>query len=254
MTSPRKRPASRVPERSAPVSLARALSKLGVCSRAQATAAVIAGRVTVNGSVEHDPNRRVEPARDRITFDGERVRAAARTYVMLNKPAGLVTSAADERGRDTVYICFDNAPYPRLVPVGRLDRDSQGLLLFTNDTRWADRIASPASHIEKVYRVQLDRPIDERLIDRLRAGVASRGETLRAVRVAPLTETELEMVLDEGRNRQVRRMVEATGAQVQRLVRTAIGPLRLGRLQPGMHRPLTARELSALEAALRKDA
>lgn len=233
------------------VSLARALSKLGACSRAQADQAVSAGRVTVNGKLVRDPNARVDPAHDRITLDGARVRAAARTYVMLNKPAGLVTTRVDERGRDTVFMCLEGAPYPRLVSVGRLDRDSQGLLLFTNDTRWADRIVSPSSHIEKVYRVYLEQPVTDALLTRLRAGVRSRGEVLRAARVEPITETQLEFVLDEGRNRQIRRMLETSGATIARLVRTAIGPLHLGKLMPGAHRPLTAGELSAIDAVLR---
>lgn len=232
------------------VSLARALSKLGACSRAQAEQAVRAGRVTVNGRMVHDPNLRVEPARDRLTLDGTRVRPAIRTYVMLNKPAGLVTTRTDERGRDTVYICLEGAEYPRLVPVGRLDRDTQGLLLFTNDTRWADRIASPGSHVEKVYRAQLAQPVTEELIAGLQAGVVSRGEMLHALRVRRTGEAELEIVLDEGRNRQVRRMLEQSGARISRLVRTAIGPLRLGRLIPGAHRPLTPAELAALDAAV----
>lgn len=233
------------------VSLARALSKLGACSRAQAGQAVTAGRVTVNGKVVRDPDLRVDPARDRLTLDGARVRAAARVYVMLNKPAGLVTTRADERGRDTVFMCLEGAPYPRLVPVGRLDRDSQGLLLFTNDTRWADRIASPSSHIEKIYHVYLEQPITETLLARLRAGVRSRGELLRAVRVEPISERQLEFVLDEGHNRQIRRMLETSGATITRLVRTAIGPLHLGRLMPGAHRPLTADELTAIDTVLR---
>ena len=230
------------------VSLARALSKLGACSRAQAAQAVRAGRVTVNGRMVRDPNVRVEPARDRLVLDGSRVRPATRTYVMLNKPAGLVTTRADERGRDTVYMCLEGAGYPRLVPVGRLDRETQGLLLFTNDTRWADRIASPRSHIEKVYSVQLEQPVPEELIERLRAGVLSRGEMLNAVRVRRTGVSEIEIVLDEGRNRQVRRMLEESGARIARLVRTAIGPLRLGRLIPGGHRPLTPAELAAVDA------
>ena len=240
----------RPPQKEPPVSLARALSKLGACSRSEATTAVVAGRVTVNGSIVRDPSHRVDPARDRMTLDGEAVRPAANTYVMLNKPRGLVTTVSDERGRDTVYLCLHNAPYPRIVPVGRLDRDSEGLLLFTNDTRWADRIVSPASHLEKVYHVHLEDGINEKLLTRLRTGVESRGELLRAVRVDAVGERELEIVLDEGKNRHIRRMLEPLGMTISRLVRTAIGPQQLGRLSPGAHRVLTERERAALDAAL----
>lgn len=232
------------------VSLARALSKLGACSRSQAVTAVEAGRVTVNGTVVRDPSHRVDPARDRMTLDDEPVRPAGNTYVMLNKPRGLVTTRVDERGRDTVYMCFHNAPYPRIVPVGRLDRDSEGLLLFTNDTRWADRIIAPSSHISKMYHVHLETPVTEGLIRKLRAGVDSRGEVLRAVSVEALSEASLEIVLDEGRNRHIRRMLEPQGAVISRLVRTAIGPLQLGRLAPGAHRPLSERERESLDAAV----
>ena len=241
---------ARSPQKPPPVSLARALSKLGACSRSEAESAVAAGRVTVNGAVVRDASHRVDPARDRITLDGEAVRPAAKTYVMLNKPRGLVTTVSDERGRDTVYLCLHNAPYPRIVPVGRLDRDSEGLLLFTNDTRWADRIVAPASHLEKVYRVHLETGINESLLTSLRAGVESRGELLRAVRVDAVGERELEIVLDEGKNRHIRRMLEPLGATISRLVRTAIGPLQLGRLAPGAHRLLTERERAALDAAV----
>ncbi len=236
------------------VSLARALSKLGACSRTEAERAVSGGRVTVNGKLVRDPSLRVEPAHDRITLDGERVRPAERTFVMLNKPAGLVTTRVDERGRDTVFMCLENAPYPRLMPVGRLDRDTQGLLLFTNDTRWADRIAAPSSQVEKIYRVHLEQPAADDLVELLRAGVRSRGELLQAARVERVSATEIEIVLHGGRNRQVRRMIEESGGTIARLVRTAIGPLRLGNLSPGAHRLLAPKELAALEAVVGRGA
>ena len=233
------------------VSLARALSKLGVCSRTQAEVAVRDGRVTVNGRRVTDSSRRVVPESDEIRLDGAPAAAPARVYVMLNKPRGLVTTRSDPRGRGTVYECLTDPALPFLGPVGRLDQASEGLLLFSNDTQWANGITAPESHLRKTYHVQVDRVPDADLVAALQRGVTTdAGESLAAVHVEVLRAGErhgwLVVELDEGRNRQVRRMVEACGARVLRLVRVAIGPLALGTLAKGSWRHLEAVEVEAL--------
>lgn len=236
------------------VSLARALSKLGFCSRAQAHGVVEAGRVRVNGTVRRDPAARVELGRDRIEVDGERAAAPPRVYLMLNKPRGLVTTTSDEHGRETVYRCLTDPELPRVSPVGRLDRASEGLLLFSNDTRWAARVLDPATHLDKTYHVQVDRLADEALLRAMTDGVEEGGEHLAARAVRPLREgtrnSWLEVVLDEGRNRHIRRLLGALGVETLRLVRVAVGPLRLGPLARGEYRHLTAVEKAALDAAM----
>jgi 23S rRNA pseudouridine2605 synthase len=228
--------------------LARALSKLGFCSRSQAVEAIGAGRVKVNGTVRRDPQWRVRLDRDRIEVDGEPVRGSARVYVMLNKPRGLVTTASDEKGRATVFECLERLPF--VAPVGRLDRASEGLLLFTNDTAWAAKITDPANHVEKTYHVQIDRLADEALLGRMREGVEAEGELLRVKRVEVIRRGDkqcwLEIVLDEGRNRHIRRLLEALGAGVERLVRVKIGELALGNLAKGESRQLSAEDRRAV--------
>jgi 23S rRNA pseudouridine2605 synthase len=232
------------------VSLARALSKLGYCSRTQAQALIQAGRVQVNGAVQRAPSWRVDLRRDRIAVDGERVTAAAKVYLMLNKPRGLVTTTSDERGRETVYDCLTDSSLPWVSPVGRLDKASEGLLLFTNDTQWAARILDPATHLDKTYHVQINCVAGEGLLEQLRTGVVDAGETLRAKSVRLLRHggrnSWLEIVLDEGRNRHIRRMADALGVSVLRLVRVSIGPLELGELSKGEYRHLTAAERDAV--------
>ncbi|MEW5928425.1 MAG: pseudouridine synthase [Gemmatimonadota bacterium] len=241
------------PDRRPGTGLARALSKLGFCSRSQGQALVAEGRVRVNGTVRRDPELRVDPERDRIEVDGERVGAEERVYLALNKPRGLVTTASDERGRGTVYDCLDDPDLPFLGPVGRLDRASEGLLLFTNDTRWAARITEPATHLDKTYHVQVDRLADDALLRRMTGGVAAGDDFLAAKRAGLLRagtrNSWLEVVLDEGRNRHVRRLLEVLGVEVLRLVRVAIGPLELGDLPKGAYRRLTQEEVAALDAA-----
>ena len=236
------------------VSLARALSKLGHCSRSAGEALVRAGRVEVNGTAVRDPGMRVDLDADRIRVGGRPVATPGRVYLMVNKPRGLVTTAADEQGRDTVYRCLPPG-LPWVSPVGRLDKASEGLLLFTNDTRWAARLTDPASHVEKVYHVQVDRPADPSLTARATGGVASKdGEPLAARRARVLRSggrtSWLEVVLDEGRNRHVRRLIEALGVSVLRLVRVAIGPLALGDLPKGQSRPLSPDEKAVLDRAM----
>ena len=230
--------------------LARTLSKMGVCSRTQAAQWIVAGRVSVDGRVIRDPEQPVLRDRQRILLDGVELGASARIHVMLNKPRGLVTTARDEQGRDTVYRCLDNAGLPWLAPVGRLDKASEGLLLLCNDPEWAARITDPATGPDKTYHVQIDTCPDAAQIAALMRGVEVDGELLRASAVQLLRSGEknawLEIVLDEGRNRQIRRLLAAFDIGVRRLVRVAIGPLALGDLGKGQWRHLTAEEVAAL--------
>lgn len=232
--------------------VARVLSKLGLCSRTVAAAWVREGRVQVNGRVVRDPEFPTRPGLDRVLVDGAAVEALSRVYLMLNKPRGLVTSARDEQGRDTVYRCFDGAGLPWLGPVGRLDKASEGLLLFSNDPQWAAGVVDPKSALLKTYHVQIDVVPDEALLGRLREGVVEDGEYLGAVSVHPLRNGSrtawLEVVLDEGRNRQIRRLLAAYGVGVLRLIRVAIGDLALGALAKGAWRVLQSDEVAALTA------
>jgi 23S rRNA pseudouridine2605 synthase len=236
------------------VSLARALSKLGYCSRTQARALIQTGRVQVNGTVQRAPSLRVDVRRDRIAVDGQRVTAADNVYLMLNKPRGLVTTTTDERGRETVYRCLTDPSLPWVFPVGRLDKASEGLLLFTNDTQWAARILDPATHLDKTYHVQIDRVADEHLLHQMREGILDPGGPLNVKRVRLLRHGTrncwLEIVLDEGKNRHIRRMLEALDVNVLRLIRISIGPLELGELGKGEYRHLTVAELGAVRSAI----
>lgn len=237
-------------ERRQRISLARALSKLGYTSRSRARPLIQAGSVTVNGKTVTDPDQRIDIERDHVAVRGEAVAQTEYVYLMLNKPPGAVTTRSDERGRATVFDLLAGSGLPHLSAVGRLDKDSEGLLLFTNDTRWADRIASPAGHIEKVYHVLIDRVPDVALLDALVSGVTDRGEHLRVRHAAPLSLSDsdawLEIVLEEGRNRHIRRMLAALGVRVLRLRRVAIGSLKLGKLRAGEFRQLTSAEVQAL--------
>ncbi|MFT3791362.1 MAG: pseudouridine synthase [Rudaea sp.] len=233
--------------------LARVLSKLGICSRSRAQALVRAGCVRVNGRVVRDPESPTDATRDRITVDGRETVARAKIYLVLNKPRGYVTTARDERGRETVYDLLERHEGTAanwLAPVGRLDKASEGLLLFTNDSAWAARLTDPASHLDKTYHVQIDALADAELLARLREGVVDGGERLALKSVCELRRGEknswLEIVLDEGRNRQIRRAVAAFGIDVLRLVRVAIGPLALGDLAKGHTRALTEGEVARL--------
>lgn len=229
--------------------VARVLSKRGYCSRSEAEALVRAGRVALDGRVVRDPQAPAH-ADARLAVDGVAVAAATRVYLALNKPRGLVTTVRDERGRDTVYRCFDGTGLPWVAPVGRLDKASEGLLLFCNDPVWAARVTAPEGHVLKTYHVQVDALPTPELLAQLQAGVVDEGERLAARAARELRRGArhawLEIVLDEGRNRQIRRLLEANGVGVLRLVRVAIGGVRLGDLRKGAWRPLRPEEVAAL--------
>lgn len=206
--------------------------------------------MAIDGRVVRDPEHPVATQQSGITVDGQPVGEAARVYVMFNKPRGLVVSTADEHGRSTVYDALAAAGLPWLGPVGRLDKASEGLLLLSNDTVWAAGITEPATHREKTYHVQVDCIPELAMLARLREGVVDQGERLLARRVALLRAGEkhawLEIALDEGRNRHIRRLLGAHGIGVLRLVRVAIGGLALGDLPKRQWRHLTRDEVEAL--------
>lgn len=234
------------------VGLARALSKLGYSSRSQAATLIRAGRVTLNGATRRDPETPTRTDRDRIAVDGVLIKAAANIYVMMNKPRGLVTTASDEKGRDTIYSLLPtDGSLPWLAPVGRLDKASEGLLLLTNDSEWGARITAPETHLPKTYHVQVDSVVDLDVVHAMERGVESDGDFLRATSCRKLRSGEktcwLEITLDEGKNRQIRRMLAALNLEVLRLVRVAIGPLQLGTLPKGEYRSLTSEEKTLLD-------
>jgi len=235
------------------VSIARALSKLGFCSRAQGERLVDAGKVRVNGTLVRDRSARVTPERDLIEVDGGNVAHVEHVYLMLNKPRGLVTTANDPQGRETIYECLRGATVPFVAPVGRLDKASEGLLLLTNDSRWSSQLLDPASHVDKVYHVQVRGTDLTSVADRVAAGIVERatGERLSVksislLRTGSRSGAWFEVVLDEGKNRQLRRIFAEVGVEVLRVVRIAIGPIRLGDLAKGAWRWLTADEAKAL--------
>jgi 23S rRNA pseudouridine2605 synthase len=240
--------------------LARALSKLGVCSRSQASDWIAAGRVRLSGAITRNPEAPVRLGIDRIEIDGRPAAGKDKIYLVLNKKRGVVTTASDEQGRATVYDSLPasfSGPRSRWVaPVGRLDKASEGLLLMTNDSEWAASVTAPETHLDKIYHVQIAAVADDKLLNTLLDGVESRGEFLQAKRASSLRTGErnswIEIVLDEGKNRQIRRMFESLGIEVLRLVRVSIGPLALGDLKPGGTRTLTPPEKSSLDRAMAK--
>lgn len=230
--------------------VARVISKLGLGSRTQATRWVLEGRVRVNGVLVCDAEFPVRQGVDEILFDGQEARATVRLVIMLNKPRGLITTTQDEHARDTVYSCLTGAELPWLAPVGRLDKASEGLLLFTNDPEWAARITDPITGPPKTYHVQINRLPDAALLAAIEQGVDVEGERLSAKSAQCLRAGDrnawLEIVLEEGRNRQIRRLLTALDVSVLRLLRVAIGSLPLGDLKKGQWRTLTAEELASL--------
>lgn len=233
--------------------LARVLSKRGFCSRSGAFVLIRAGRVRVRGKVITDPESRTRLDEPAITIDDSpvSVRPESKLYIALNKPRGLVTTASDELGRETVFSCFEGAGLPRLIPVGRLDKASEGMLLFTNDTLWAERITSPEYHLSKTYHVQVKPPPTDQELETMKSGVDT-GETgVMGVRDARVLRSGgktawLEIILEEGKNRQIRRILEALDMEVLRLIRIAIGGVNLGELAKGRWRELSEKEVAAL--------
>jgi 23S rRNA pseudouridine2605 synthase len=235
--------------------LARTLSKLGYCSRARAAQLIRAGKVNVNGGVRRDPEIPVRIGKDRIEIEGQPVAAAKKIYLVLNKPRGIVTTASDEKGRDTVYSLL-GADVPWVAPVGRIDKASEGLLLLTNDSEWAARVSAPETHLDKTYHVQIGTIADATLLEALKKAVRTKeGDTLRVKDASLLRHGErnswVEIILDEGKNRHIRRMLETLGIEVLRLIRVAIGPLALGQLGKAAVRQLTAEEKLKLDRAMK---
>jgi 23S rRNA pseudouridine2605 synthase len=230
--------------------LPRALSKLGYCSRTQAEELIRAGRVTVAGRMVKDIETWVDIEDAGIAVDGKPVAAEASVYLMLNKPRGLVTTRHDPEGRPTVFDCLKGFDHAHLSPVGRLDKASEGLLLFTNDTLFANALMDPQTHVSKTYHVQADSVVGEEPLRALVRGVMHDGEMLAAKKASKLRAGDknswLEIELDEGKNRQIRRMLEVLDIATLRLIRVAIGNLALGELEKGAVRPLTAEELDDL--------
>jgi 23S rRNA pseudouridine2605 synthase len=259
------------------VGLARALSKMGFCSRARAVELIRGGRVRINGGMRSDPETPVHLGKDRIEVDGKVVGQSEKIYLMMNKPRGVVTSASDELGRKTVYDLLGK-DLAWVAPVGRLDKASEGLLLITNDSEWAARITAPESRVEKIYHVQIGgngkrgglAEVQERLparfqnpharirhmghphrdhaelVEKLTDGLTVDGEFLRVKSAKALRAGErnswVEIILDEGKNRQIRRMFEAMGIEVLRLMRVGIGELELGALAKSGVRALNEEE------------
>lgn len=229
--------------------LARVISKRGWCSRSQAVQWIKSGLVRCEGRLVHDPEART--ALDANIQIAERSQAqVTKRYLMLNKPRGLVVTASDERARATVYSCFTEANLPWLAPVGRLDQASEGLLLFSNDSKWAADLLNPATHLSKRYHVQIDTRLAPEALSSLRQGIEDQGENLRAERIAELRigskNSWLEFELTMGKNRQIRRMLAAFGAQTLRLIRIGIGELALGELGKGAWRDLHPQEVEKL--------
>lgn len=229
------------------VPLARALSKLGIASRAEATRLIEAGRVTVAGRVVGDPRYLVHPERTAIAIDGQAIARAARVVVMLHKPRGVVTTRSDPEGRPTVYELVREAG-THLVPVGRLDMASTGLLLFTNDTRLAHWLTDPGTAMVRVYLVTVRGRVEDDTAARIEQGMIVDGEPLQATRVTirkrSNRETHLVVELIEGKNREIRRLMQATGHEVTRLARVSFGALALGDLQPGRWRVVSEAEMA----------
>ena len=243
---------ARAPNR---VSLTRAMSKLGYCSRSEALQWIVAGRILVNDKVEKNPHRWIDLSTDIVSVQGKRIYRAAFRYVLLHKPPGFVTTRSDERGKTTVYQLLPGE-FSSLDPVGRLDKDSSGLLLFTNNNLLADTLTSPSFHVKKVYRTVLDKPLNNSDKRELEAGVEITDEgriyRTRPAIVHELGNTTVEISISEGKNRQVRKMFAALGYDVKDLSRVAFGPLVIGSLKSGEYRDLTKEELASLPTRARK--
>ena len=225
------------------------MSKAGLASRTEARKWIADGRVKVDGRKVTSPDEWIDPKKQKILVDGKPLKAAPKRYVLLYKPKGYLTTAKDPDGRPTVYDLLGGIEQ-KLAYVGRLDQDTSGLLLMTNDNDLAEHLTNPESHVEKAYLVKASRVLSDADLDRLRHGVELSDGMTRPAKVTRLRDSEkythIEIVLTEGRNRQVRRMIEALDAVVLKLVRTRIGALEIGGLQIGTHRDLTEREVQML--------
>ena len=229
--------------------LERVLSKAGVGSRVDARSWIHAGRVKVNGRITRNPDQWIDMKRDRVLFDGNPLVARERIYLLLYKPTGYLTTYKDPEGRPTVYdLTTDAGTF--LSPVGRLDLDTSGLLLMTNDNQFAERVTNPNSHVPKTYLVKASAVLTDTQLQQLRDGIELADGPTRPAQVTRLRDsakyTHFEITLTEGRNRQVRRMVEALEAKVLKLVRVRIGHIAIGRLPIGKWRLLTAAEVASL--------
>jgi 23S rRNA pseudouridine2605 synthase len=229
------------------MTLDRVLSRFGLASRTAARQVILAGRIKVNGRIVRDPDVWVEPRNDSIHLDGKRLKRARKLYLLFYKPKGVITSHGDPDSRKTVYDCL-GPEMAWVSPVGRLDKDTTGLLLLTNDTEFADRVTDPSSQIPKTYLLKTNVLVGDELIVRMAQGLEmKRGDWARPQSVRRVEDrgkySWLEIVLTEGKNREVRRMLEAVGLKALKLVRTRIGPCTLEGLQVGQWRPLRPSEL-----------
>ncbi len=229
--------------------LAQAIQRAGYASRSQAQRLVAQGVVSWNGRIVRDPEWLTWET-DEILINGLPLENKAPIYLMCNKPRGLVTTADDPQGRPTVYKCLDGLDLPHVGPVGRLDMESEGLLLFTNDTRWASALLDPANRVSKTYHVRIDGNLETDQIQRMTEGIQDERDLLRAISVKALQGDPkgswVEIVLQEGKNREIRRLLKRVGFGVLRLVRLRIGNLELGELAKGSVRPLTLAEVEGL--------
>ena len=241
------------------MTLDRVLSRMGVASRSSAKEAILSGRLRVNGRIVRDPECWVRPGRDFIQFDGNTVKRVRKIYLLFYKPKGVITSHGDPSGRKTVYDILKDGnnstarkeDFRWVFPVGRLDKDTSGLLLMTNDTEFADFVTSPESQVTKTYLVKTSGLLSDEIIAKLESGVEmKRGDRAQPVSVRRTEDrgkyTWLEIVLTEGKNREVRRMIEAVGFKVLKLVRTRIGGLTLEGLEVGSWRKLLPAEVANL--------
>lgn len=232
-------------------SLPRALSKLGICSRTQAEKFIAEKKVLVNGKCETNIQRRVHLKNDTIEMAGAQLVASEKYYFMMNKPRGYVTTTSDEQRRKTVFECFPAHDFPYVFPAGRLDKASEGLLLFTNDSQWAERITAPKFRCEKKYHVQIGTAAYEKILPQLKEGIQSDNDFLVANDVVLVRSGQknswLEIVLVEGRNRHIRRMMSALHIKILRLIRISIGTIRLGTLPKGQFRTLTNEEILSIK-------
>ncbi|MBX9603917.1 MAG: rRNA pseudouridine synthase [Bryobacteraceae bacterium] len=229
--------------------LERVLSKAGLGSRGEARSWIHAGRVTVNGRRTENPDQWIDFHRDKVLFDGKPLEAQEKVYYLLYKPKGFLTTYKDPEGRPTVYDLLSGVDQ-FVSPIGRLDQDTSGLLLLTNDTQLGERLTNPDYKIPKTYLVKASTLLSDQQLDRLAKGVELSDGLTRPAIVTRLRDsgkyTHFELVITEGRNRQVRRMVEAVGAKVLKLVRTRIGPIGIGELEIGKFRELAGGELASL--------